>query len=352
MEQQEILRRRLRHQRITGRGFAKPAAVVRAFGAMQAQEFAMACWAVGLRGSGGDEAAVLRAFDAGEIVRTHVLRPTWHFVAAADLRWILALSAPRVRAVNAYQHRQLGLDAADLRRGVTAIDQALAGGEALTREELQAALGRAKLPLSGPALAYVVMAAELDAIACSGPLRGRKFTYMHTEKRVAPAPPLTREAALGALAQRFFETRGPATPQDFAAWSGLTVRDANDAVAGLGPDFHREACAGRPLIFPRQIPSARKDAPTAVLLPDYDEYGIGYRDRRAFLSPGFRPAFNRLILLDGRAVGSWRRTLTGKRLKLELQFSETAPARARQAIDDAAARYGRFIGRPASQGEE
>jgi len=106
------------------------------------------------------------------------------------------------------------------------------------------------------------------------------------------------------------------------------------------------------LIFPRQIPSARQDAPTAVLLPDYDEYNIGYRDRRAFLSPGFRPAFNRLILLDGRAVGSWRRTLTGKRLKLELQFSETLPARARQAIDEAAARYGRFIGRPAAQGEE
>jgi hypothetical protein len=348
MEDSDILHQRLRNQQITGRGFPSPVAAVRAFGAMQAQEFAMACWAIGLRTPGTVEADILAAFDAGEIVRTHVLRPTWHFVAASDLRWILALSAPRVHAINAYQNRQLGMDAARLRRGAAVIEKAVAGGEALTRDELQTALARARLPLAGPALAYAVMFAELEGLICSGPRRGRKFTYMSVDKRVPASPPLSRDAALVTLAERYFGARGPATAQDFANWSGFTVRDAQAAVAGLDSAFERETPGERTLVFPRRTPSARRDAPAALLMPDYDEYGLAYRDRDAFrstrLAPDFRPAFNRLIALDGRFIGSWRRTLAGKRVRLEMQLPEALPARARRAVDEAAARYCQFIG--------
>lgn len=344
MEDPDILQQRLRNQRITGRGFSSAGDAVRAFGAMQAQEFAMACWAIGLRTPGTVEADVLAAFDAGEIVRTHVLRPTWHFVAASDLRWILALSAPRVHAINAYQNRQLGMDASRLRRGAAVIEKAVAGGEALTRDELQTALARARLPLAGPALAYAVMYAELEGLICSGPRRGRKFTYMAVDQRVPASPPLSRDTALVKLAERYFGARGPATAHDFANWSGLTVRDARDAVAGLDRTFARETSGDRTLVFPSRTPPARRDAPVALLVPDYDEYGLAYRERSAFVGADFQPAFNRLIALDGRFIGSWRRTLTGRRVSLEFQLPASLPARARRAVDAAADRYCQFIG--------
>jgi len=194
MNDSDILHRRQRNQQIAGKGFSRPVDAVQAFGAMQAQEFAMACWAVGLRTPGTVEADVLAAFDAGEIIRTHVLRPTWHFVAASDLRWILALSAPRVHAINAYQNRQLDMNAARLRRGATLIEKALADGEPRTREELQAALARGRLKLSGPSLAYAVMYAELEGLLCSGPPPGTEV-YLHADRqaRARDATDFTRD---------------------------------------------------------------------------------------------------------------------------------------------------------------
>src|SRR5688572_11988531 len=344
MNDSEILHRRQRHQRITGKGFPRPVDAVQAFGAMQAQEFAMACWAIGLRTPGTVEADVLAAFDAGEIIRTHVLRPTWHFVAASDLRWILALSAPRVHAINAYQNRQLGMNPARLRRGASVIEKALTDGKPRTREELQTALARAGLRLAGPALAYAVVYAELEGLICSGPRRGRKFTYVLLDQRVPKTPSLSREAALVRLAERYFGARGPATAHDFANWSGLTVRDAQVAVAGLDRSFTRQTSGGGTLVFPRDIPLARRNAPTALLLPDYDEYGLAYRERSAFAGADFKPAFNRLIAFEGRFIGSWRRTLAGKHASLELQLPADLSIRARRAVDDAANRYCQFIG--------
>ena len=146
------------------------------------------------------------------------------------------------------------------------------------------------------------------------------------------------------LAERYFGTRGPATAHDFANWSGLTVRDAHVAAAGLDRSFVRETSDGRTLIFSSVTPVARRHAPTACLLPDYDEYGLAYRDRSAFVGGDFKPAFNRLIALDGRFIGSWRRTLAGPQARLELQLPSDLSARARRAIDDAANRYCQFIG--------
>lgn len=350
MDNADILRRRLRHQGITGAGFRGPAAVVQAFGAMQAQEFAMACWAVGLRSSGSNERAVLAAFDAGEILRTHVLRPTWHFVAAADLRWILALSAPRVHALNAYQYRQLGLDAPRLRRAADVITRTLADNQPLTRTDLQTALARARLKFAGPALAYAIMYAELEGLICSGPRLGRQFSYALIESRTPSAKQLSREEALVLLARKFFATRGPATIHDFAYWSSFTVRDAREAASGLGEDFDTETIGGRTLIFPRRLPSARQNASATFLLPDYDEYGMSYRDRSALPHPAANPAvslaFNRMIVVNGHVAGSWRRTFRGARVHLEMKLSVPLSSRERSALDEAIARYTRFIDRP------
>jgi len=347
MDDTELLRRRLRHQRITTPGFASPAATVAAFGAMQAQDFAMACWAVGLRTRNATEASVLAAFDAGEILRTHVLRPTWHFVAPADLRWLMTLSAPRVLALNAYQHRQLGLETPTLRRAADAIVRALADGRPRTREELQRALQERRIRVSGPALAYAVMYAELHALVCSGPRLGKRFSYVLVDQRVPSQPAVTPDEALRKLAERFFATRGPATPEDFAAWCSFSLRAVLAAIEGLASDFARERQGRTQLIFPRRLPAARRNAPAAALLPEYDEYGMGYRDRRAFLG-NLGPAasaFNRLVLLRGRVVGTWRRTLAGKQVRLEQQLPEDLSAADRAEIAAATSRYCEFLGR-------
>ncbi|HEX2860288.1 MAG TPA: winged helix DNA-binding domain-containing protein [Lacunisphaera sp.] len=349
MENAEILRRRLHHQGITRPGWRSPAAVVEAFGAMQAQEFAMACWAIGLRCPGSNEKAVVDAFNAGEILRTHVLRPTWHFVSPTDLRWMLALSSPRVHALNAYQYRELGLDPGRRRRSADLMAGALGAGQPLTRDELQAALARAGIKLTGPALAGAVMHAELEGLICSGPRVGRRFTYALIEQRVPAFPPVSREEALIRLAQKYFRTRGPATLHDFAHWSSLTLRDVRLAAQGLGKGFAAETRDGRTLLFPQRASSAGKQSPGTFLQPDYDEYGVSYRDRSALFdhpkAPIGKLAFNRVIIVDGRVAGSWRRTLAGNRVRLELQLARSLAPHEQRAVDEAVARYSQFIGR-------
>src|SRR3954469_3030565 len=168
-----IAERRLRNQHIATRGLRGPQDVVTWFGAMQAQEYEPAKWALGLRMPDGTTSAkVQRACDEGRILRTHVMRPTWHFVAAADIRWLLGLTAPRVHRILSYYNRALELDGRTLTRGTVVIERALAAGHHLTRVELAESLSRALFSMSGNRLARVVMHAELEGVICSG--RGRR----------------------------------------------------------------------------------------------------------------------------------------------------------------------------------
>ena len=176
---------RLRNQRIEGRQAGgrpstalRPAAVVTALGAVQSQEFDAAKWALGLRmGPGATDAAIERAFADGRILRTHVLRPTWHFVPRDDIRWMLELTAPHVRRTLAGYHRRLGLDAPLTTRAVRIIERALGDDGPLTRQDLRARLARAGVLVDSMRLAFIMIAAELDAVVCSGPRQGRHFTY-------------------------------------------------------------------------------------------------------------------------------------------------------------------------------
>jgi hypothetical protein len=230
----ELARRRLINQKLVRTSFRAPAEVVGWLGAVQAQDFTGATWAVGQRAHGLTAAAVVAAFNAGEILRTHILRPTWHFVARDDLGWMLALSAPRVHAANASMYRRLGVDAAVVRRSQMVFHRALAHRRYLTRTELSAALKARRIEAHGQRLAYIVMRAELDGVICSGPLRGRQFTYALVEERTLPQRPLAGDEALAALAMRYFASHGPATLRDFGWWSGLTQRQIRTAVAAAG----------------------------------------------------------------------------------------------------------------------
>ena len=346
MKISDLLRMRLRNQQLTGTKSRRAQDVVSNLVAMQAQEYAMAKWAIGLRlRHAAADADIERAFNAGEILRTHVMRPTWHFVAPADIRWLLALTAPRVHAASAYMYRQLDLNARLFSRSDAVLVRALGSERCLTRPALQTVLARSGIKASGPRLGYLVMHAELEALICSGPREGRQFTYSLLETRVPAAPVLKRDAALIELSRRYFTTRGPATAQDFAMWSGLTLTDARAGLESLGREFTRATIAGQIHAFRAVDLGPRDTATFAFLMPDYDEYGMSYKDRRALATPGIKTvAYNRMIVVDGRIVGSWRRSLAGKSIEVETDFPAPLSRRKLLAITQATRRFTAFAG--------
>lgn len=321
---------------------------------MQSQDFDGAKWGIGLRAAVTD-ADVNRAYDEGAIIRTHILRQTWHFVARDDIRWLLALSGPRVNAVNAHYYRKLELDERAFTRSRDVLERALRDHTYLTRSELKTALARARIVAEGPRLAFLIMRAELDAVICNGPRRGKQLTYALLEERVPHAKSLDREAALAELARRYFASHGPATLKDYAWWSGLTVRDAKAGIELAASSLTRETVDDLTYwSVDGPAPKAMR-SPTAQLLPNYDEYLIAHKDRQLVVGPGSGDGVTRIkdpflhhIIIDGRLVGSWMRTASDRSVAVEYSTYARPTAEVRQALDAAVVRLGRFMERPAT----
>jgi hypothetical protein len=277
------------------------------------------------------------------------MRPTWHFVAPADLRWLLALTAPRVHAANAYYYRKLEVDDATCVRAVAAIARALDGGNHLTRDELAASLRAAGVSAAGPRLAYVMMRAELDAVICSGPRRGKQHTYALVDERVPPAPARTRDEGLAELARRYVTGHGPAQVGDLAWWSGLTVADARRGLelAGLPS---RDVDGKTYWTGPR----TRRKAPTGAmvhLLPNYDECLIAFQDRGDALDPRVEDPdvevlSHHFVLSNGRLVGGWRRAQSKGTVLVDCRLLADLDRDEHEALEAAVAGYGRFLGCP------
>jgi DNA glycosylase AlkZ-like len=331
---------RLQCQRLATGRFTRPEDVVGWLGAVQAQEYHLAKWGLALRTRRATDATVERAFAAGKILRTHVMRPTWHFVTPTDIRWLLALTAPRVQAVLARSDRTLGITPRIIGRANRAIAAALVGGAALTRAELKAVLAGAGVPVEGTQrLAHIMAHAELDAVICSGPRRGKQFTYALLDHRAPSTRPLAREKALAELARRYFTSHGPAELKDFVWWSGLTSADARAAVERCRRDLVEEKSDGRRYWLASSARTLRRPRRAACLLPPYDEYLIGYRDRSAGRDP-----FAAQILLDGRVVGAWSRTADARSVTVTLQLHERLCRSDALLVDEAARRYAEFLG--------
>ena len=350
----DIVRQRLRNQRLESSEFQKPADVVAWLGAVQAQDFAGAKWAVGLRARGVTDADVEHAFDTGDILRTHLLRPTWHFIAPADIRWMLALTSPRVHAMNAAYYRKCGLDSRLFARSRAVIERALQGGKQLTRSELASALRRAGIHADGMRLAYLMMRAELDAVMCSGARRGKQFTYALVAERAPDARTLERDEALAALTRRYFASRGPATLRDYSWWSGLTMREARAGVDMLRTTLVEDVIDGRTYWLVPSGAAVRRRAALpgrAYLLPNYDEYLIAYRDRGSVLDspPAPRGAVDEYahhLVVDGKVRGSWKRTLGFKTATVEVRPFRPLEKNDASALAAEAARYTRFLNMP------
>ncbi|HTU60110.1 MAG TPA: winged helix DNA-binding domain-containing protein, partial [Polyangiales bacterium] len=281
-----IAKRRLINERLIGALFRTPEEVVESLCAVQAQDYLGALWALGQRLPTSTESDVEKAFQAGRILRTHVLRPTWHFVLPADIAWLLELTAPRIKAVSAYYLRKEGLDdAKTVLKSQRVLARALEGGQFLTREELVGALADAGIQAAGLRLGYLLILAELDAVICSGPRRGKQFTYASFEERVPAVPKRSRAEALAELAQRYVGSHGPATIHDLAWWSGLSVTDAKRAVAACSPALESCSVEGKTFWFCSEQRSARMPTPCVHLLPNYDEFLIAYKHHEVTLAP-------------------------------------------------------------------
>lgn len=349
MRPSEIPHARLHHQRLTSPRFKKPVDVVRWLGAVQAQEYAPAKWAIGQRMRRATDGDVERAFAEGSILRTHVLRPTWHFVAPEDIRWMLELTGPRIKTAIASYARSAGLDQSAFKRSGRLLKSALDGRRQLTRAALREAFQRERLPTTGIRFILMLMRAELDGLICSGSRAGKEFTYALLDDRAPGIPALTRNQALAELARRYFTSRGPATLQDFVWWSGLTTGDARTAIDLAASDLSREVIDDVVCWLPSSWRAVPRSAGAAHLLPVYDEYLVAYRNRAAALDPRYSKRstnllFGSTMVVNGRVVGTWKST-RGKDETL-VTLSPFAPliGSVRRAMDDAARRYGTFLG--------
>jgi hypothetical protein len=328
---------------------ATPEEVVGWLGAVQSQEYAGAKWSLALRMKQAEDEAIERAYNEGTILRTHVLRPTWHFVPAADIRWMLELTASRIIAQDAHRARQLELDAAQYAHSNEVMARALQGGRFLTRPELGAALAEAGISAAdGSRLGHMVMYAELEAVICSGPRRGKQMTYALLDERAPHARSLPREEALVELARRYFRGHGPATVRDFAWWSGLTLTGAREGLGLVGEELEKEESEGHTYWFSADAPPVAMPYEEAILLPTYDEFLVGYDGFAASRLEGWNirevGAFAAMMVLGGQIIGSWKRTFKGRTVVVEPGPFRTLSEEETQAVKAAAERYGEFIG--------
>lgn len=347
--------RRLAVQHLTSPPAPDVASAVRGLVAVQAQEHAISRYSLGLR-TGLDEAEVLRQLDAGTVVRTHVLRPTWHYVAVEDLRWLLDLTSAKVISALAGRHRGLGLTPQVQARAERVLTDTLEGGAPATRREIAVRFAAAGLPSEVEQVGHLVMLAELRGLVCSGPVRGRQHTYALVDEVVPSTPARDREAAVRELVLRFFAGHGPGTDRDLVRWTTLTLAEIRPVLTGLGAEGHLERLDvdGRTMWGPPEVPRARRGAPRAFLLPTFDEAYLTWpttTPRRVEGHPrGDEPvtyfeAGTGIVLSDRQDVGWWVRKESGRRITVTLHLAAGLDEERRATVEEAAGHLAAFTGR-------
>jgi hypothetical protein len=352
MKSTDIAHIRLLSQQIAKPIFTKAKDVVAWMGVMQAQDYNMAKWAIGIRLPNGTVQMVDAAIHKGEILRTHLLRPTWHFVSAEDIHWMLALSAAKIKAKLKTRHKQLELTESACKKSNKVIEKALTKNGHLTRKEIVAALQAAKFPVDENRSSHLLLWAELDGLICSGSLKDKEPTYALLHERVPQKKILNKEESLAALANRYFNSHAPATLQDFVWWSGLNITEAKQGLELIKDDLQAEKIGDQTYWLPQSFSFPVKKESAVYLLPAYDEYIISYKDRTAAISAENAPTaissngiFWPVIIVNGKAVGVWKRTIKKDKVIVETEFFTTPPKTIKKSLDKAEKAYRDFLGR-------
>ena len=352
MKRQDIIALRLHNQELLKPSFTKPADLVRWLGAVQSQDYAGAKWALANRLKNPIESKIEEEINSGEILRTHVLRPTWHFVLPEDIRWMIDLTEPRISALSAKSFRDLNLDKVVLKRSNKIIAKALESGHHFTRKELGEELRKAHINTNDLRLTFITARAELDQIICSGAKRGKQFTYALLDQRAPNANRLQHDEALAELSLRYFRSRGPATMHDFTWWSGLSPTDSKRGIEIIKSQLG-SCVVDEQTYFFSPSPGHPNKKSAIYMLPSYDEYTVAYKDRSLVIDPAFEDQaghgiFNPNIVVNGQVKGSWRRELKGEKIIVEVQYFSPVGSRVHQTVSSIAKRYAKFSGKELS----
>ena len=340
----ELARARAPYQRLAGPKFSTAEDVVSHFVCMQSQDFAMAKWAIALRSTGLTDAMLDEAFNDGAFLRTHILRPTWHFVLPQDLGWIMALTCSRVHRLMTGHNKTIDLGDGELDTASDVIIAALADGKALTRASLATHLADAGIDAKGTRLAHLVIHCELQLLICNGPLAGKQHTYVLVPEAVTAANRLTEDEALARLEQAYVRGHGPSRPADLSWWSSLTLTQSRRAfeLAGLQPRIidDQEFWCTVPAV-------AESPSPRAALMPAFDE-AISYVHKPIDLDrfPAKLPDLARgggLLFVNGLIGGTWGRKLTSKCVEVSVRVQGPLPRVLATAIESDATKYAAFL---------
>ena len=323
----ELVNMRLVSQQLATSKFKTPKGLVSWMGAMQAQEFKMAKWAVGIRTMSADLPMIEAAISDGSILRTHLLRPTWHLVSADDIYRFLDLTAPRLKAAQKTREKQLGLTEEIFKKSNSVIKKALGAGQHLNRVELIAKLVKAHIAVDNNRSSHILFNAELEGIVCSGAIKNKQHTYALLPERVPGKKIFPREESLAILAQKYFESHGPATLPDFTWWSGLSAADARLALEIIKPGLISEKMDSRIYWFSPSLSIPQPSKSTIYLLPAFDEFIISYKDRSAALlfkdhqkAVSNNGIFRPIIVMNGKVEGIWKSVVKKDTMFLKPDF--------------------------------
>lgn len=331
----DIAQYRLMNQQLTRSAFSEPGELISWMGCIQAEDYTSAKWAIGNRIPHMTDAGIERDFHEGRFFRAQVLRPAWHFVAPADIGWLLDLSGHRIKAFYKPLYGKLDISNSDLKRSKTIITKALTGGGKMTRAELLTLCLKAKMRTDEIRINFLIMDAELDGLIVSGGRLGSEFIYALREE-LAPAPlVMEKEAAIAELARRYFISRGPATLPDFVWWSGLELAEAKMGLEMNKAGLQYVVINGEAYWF-FETPAV-KETDTVSLLPSFDEFSVGYKDRIDEYKPS--------IIIDGQVAGTWKYREQRHKISIETQLYAPLGEKMTNAVLSAGESYARFLGK-------
>ncbi len=341
---------RLANQQISTKKFKSVKELAGYMGAFQAQDYEMAKWAIGIRLERATEQLINNAIDKGEILRTHLLRPTWHFVSSDNINWMLKLTASRIRSAMSSRNKDLELTEAVFKKSNKIIRSALAGNNHLTREELVVLLNKAKIKTDNNRASHILAEAELTGLICSGKSKGNKHTYALFEERVANSKPFNKEESLASLAQIYFKSRGPATLKDFSWWSGLNLTDSRLVLDSVKSELDSFNNGSQTYWFSNYFEVNNNLKEKVYLLPTYDEYIISYTDRSSVLISeehkkivSINGLFRAIIVINGVAVGTWKRTIKKDLVIVELNYFNPPDKKTTRLVKKEALKFGDFL---------
>lgn len=333
--------------------FDSPKDLVNWMGAVQAQDPAMARWAVGIRTRGATERNIRESLDRGDILRTHIMRPTWHLVSAEDIRWMLSLTGHRIRSANLSFGKQHGVHESMYNRSMHLIEKILEGNNHLTKEEIGQELNKAGIMNDLHCMSRLMTHAETEGIVCSGIMKEGKHTFALLEERVPPAKELHKEEALALFAEKYFRSHSPASEEDFRWWSGLSASETRQAIASIRHSLIADMSGSRTLYIHASSSPPKTGEEILHLLPSFDEYLISYKNRTDTLDAEHRSkAFNNwgtfypVIMYNGRIAGNWKKIPGKSRTNIQTTFFEPDACIPSELLEKAIIRYKTFLERP------